>query len=109
MKMPLTATMQANCTDALSMYVSTDRNLVELTIGRQSDDKTALNRLRIDVATKGRVNVFMLIEDARTLAAVLLKNADYAELHGLEEDQHPDAIAARNYMANAKRMREARR
>lgn len=36
-----------------------------------------------------------------------LIDRDYAELHGSEEDQHPDAIAGRNYMANTRRIREA--
>ena len=72
------------------IYVNADRDNVRMTVGTY-------------------VKVCMSIKEARRLATLLTAQAAYAELHGLEEDQHPDAIAARNYMANAKRMREAGR
>lgn len=95
--------------DALSMHASTDRDQVTMKIGHYNDDEDVLHKLRIAVVTDERVGICMSIEDARRLATVLFQKAAYAELHGNEEDQHPDAIAARNYMANAKRFREAGR
>lgn len=84
--MDFLTTRKNDLSDARTVHVSYDR------------DKVTINL--------GSVEACMSIKEARTLAAILLKNAFYAELHGLEEDQHPDAIASRNYMANAKRMRE---
>lgn len=105
----LTASMDDKQSDSLSMHVSTDRDQVTMTIGNYNDDEDVPHKLRIAVVTKESVNICMSIEDARRLANVLFRQAAYAELHGCEEDQHPDAIAARNYMANAKRMRESGR
>lgn len=101
----LTASMEPQ-SDALSMHVGTDRDQVTLTIGHYNDEEDVLHKFRINVVTDECAEVVLSAEDAWLLARRLIAAADYAELHGSEDDQHPDAIAGRNYIAAAKRLRE---
>lgn len=108
MKMPLTATMEPQCYDALTISVDADGDKVAMTVGDYRDEEDTLHRLRINVVTRECVELILSKEDALLLASRLI-GATAKTSTGSAEDQHPDAIAARNYMANAKRMREVGR